>query len=139
MSRASAAPETSTASALWTLRVAVTAQAALFVLQALTGGDYLTGNDAAMNLHGAGAITIHVVAGVQTLAAALLWHATRGPWWPTVLSAAVFGVSFVQAKLGGGDTLDSHLPLAVVLLIGVVLVLAWVWSPVAHGGRRPGV
>ncbi len=117
------------AASLWVVRVAAIVLTALFVAQALTGGDYLVGNEDAMDLHGPGAITIHVIAGIQAIAAALLWWATRGPWWPAVLSAAVFGLSFLQARLGASDTLDAHIPLAMTLLIAVMLVLSWAWSP----------
>lgn len=132
MSHTGAPTETRSGSALWTLRAAVTVTAALFVLQALTGGEYLVGNAGALDIHGPAAIAIHVVTGLQTLAAALLWRATRGPWWPLGVTAGVFVLSFVQAKLGGGDTLDSHLPLAVLLLVGEMLVLSWAWSRAAR-------
>lgn len=139
MPAASAAPAASTTATgvRWALRVTVTVLAALFVLQGFTGGDYLVGNEAAMDLHEPGATTIHVVSGLQTLIAALLWGAARGPLWPTVLSALVFGLSFVQAEIGGGDTLDYHLPLAMLLLIAVSWVLVWAWLQPARGVARP--
>lgn len=134
MPAASAAPASSTTATgvRWALRVTVTVLAVLFVLQGFTGGAYLVGNEGAMDLHGPGAITIHVVSGLQTVIAAVLWGVDRGPLWPTVLSALVFGGSFVQAELGGGDTLDYHLPLAMVLLIAVAWVLAWSWMKPAR-------
>lgn len=135
MSAASADPVASATATgvLWALRVTVTVLAVLFVLQSFTGGDYLVGNEAAMDLHGPGAITIHVVSGVQTIIAAVLWGVGGGPLWPAVLSALVFGTGFVQAELGGGDTLDYHLPLAMVLLITVAWVPVWAWT---HRARR---
>lgn len=114
--------------ALWTLRVAVTLVAILFLEQAVTGGNYLVGSEGAMAVHEPGAITIHVLAGIQCLAAGSLWLITKGPWWPTLLSVAVFGFSFLQASLGHGDTLHWHVPLAVTLLIAVMLVFSWAWS-----------
>ncbi len=129
MPAASAAPAASKAATgvRWALRVTASVLALLFVFQGVTGGDYLVGNEAAMALHEPGAITIHVLSGLQMIIAAALWGVGGGPLWPTVLSALVFGVSFVQAELGGGDTLDYHLPLAMALLIAVVWVLAWSW------------
>lgn len=134
MSAASADPVASATATgvLWALRVTVTVLAVLFVLQGFTGGDYLVGNEAAMDLHGPGAITIHVVSGLQTVIAAVVWGVGRGPLWPTALSALVFGAGFVQAELGVGGTLDYHLPLAMVLLIAVAWVLVWAWSQPAR-------
>ncbi len=139
MPAASAAPTASTTATgvCWALRVTATVLVVLFVLQGVTGGDYLVGNEAAMDLHGPGARTIHVVSGLQTIIAAVLWGVARGPLWPTVLSALVFGVSFIQAEIGGGDTLDYHLPLAMVLLIAVSWVLVWAWLQPARRVARP--
>ncbi len=76
-------------------------------------------------LHEAGAIALHVLTGLTTVAAALYWRATRGPWWPMVLAAVVFALSFVQASVGGYATLAVHVPGALVLTIGAVWVAAW--------------
>lgn len=79
---------------LWALRVIVTVNVALFVLQGLTGGEYLVGDEAAKELHAAFAISIHVATGLQTLAAAWLWRVSRAPLWPTLLSGTAFNNSF---------------------------------------------
>lgn len=124
---------TAHAGILWSLRVIVTINVALFVLQGLTGGKYLVGEEDAMTLHGAFAISIHVATGLQTLVAAWLWRIYRAPLWPALLSAIAFAVSFGQAALGSGGTLNAHLPLAMVLLVIVVLVLAWAWARPIRG------
>ena len=113
---------------LWSLRVIVTINVVLFVLQGLTGGEYLVGDEPAMELHGAFAISIHVATGLQALAAAWLWRVSQASLWPALLSAMAFAVSFGQASLGSGSTLNAHLPLAIVLLVIVVLLLAWAWA-----------
>lgn len=119
--------------ARWGLRVTTSLLAAILVAQGVTAGDYLsTDSGDALDLHGAGAVAVHVVSGLQTIAAVLLWRASRGPWWPMVLSAVVFAVSFGQAALGGGDSLHLHVPIAMVLLLLVAWVLVWSWS------RQPG-
>lgn len=130
MSSAAMAPHTTARAGriLWALRVIVTVNVALFVLQGFTGGEYLVGDEVAKELHAAFAISIHVATGLQTLAAAWLWRVSRAPLWPTLLSGIAFAVSFGQAALGSGDTLNAHLPLAMVLLVIVVLVLAWAWA-----------
>lgn len=138
MPSATIAPHiTAHAGILWSLRVIVTINIVLFVLQGLTGGEYLVGDEEAMGLHGAFAISIHVATGIQTLAAALLWRIYRAPLWPALLSAIAFAVSFGQASLGSGGTLNAHLPLAIALLVVVVLVLAWAWARPIRGVAGP--
>src|ERR671916_3214794 len=128
---------TAHAGILWSLRAIVTINAALFVLQGLTGGEYLVGEKEALTLHGAFAISIHVATGLQTLAAAWLWRIYRAPLWPALLSAIAFAVSFGQAALGSSGTLNAHLPLAMVLLVIVMLVLAWAWARPIRGIAGP--
>ena len=128
---------TARASIFWSLRVMVTINVVLFVLQGLTGGEYLVGEAEAIKLHGIFAISIHVATGLQTLVAAWLWRVYRAPLWPALLSAIAFAVSFGQAALGSGSTLNVHLPLAIVLLVMVVLVLAWAWARPIRGVAGP--
>lgn len=137
MSAPSSAPTTSKAAPAtrWALRVTVSVLALLFVAQGLTGGEYLVGNEAVMGLlHGPGAIAVHIVSGLQLVIAAVLRGVAGGPLWPTALSALVFGVSFGQAALGAGDTLDYHIPLAMLLLIAVTAVLGWAWASAPPSG-----
>ena len=138
MSSATIAPHiTAHGGILWSLRVIVTINIVLFVLQGLTGGEYLVGEEEAMTLHGAFAISIHVATGLQALAAASLWRIYRAPLWPALLSAIAFAVSFGQAALGSSGTLNVHMPLAIVLLVIVVLVLAWAWARPIRGVAGP--
>lgn len=138
MSSATIVPRTTAhAGILWSLRVIVAVNVALFVLQGFTGGEYLVGDEAAMQLHGVFAISIHVATGIQTLAAALLWRISGAPLWPALLSAIAFAVSFGQASLGSDGALNAHVPLAIVLLVIVVLVLAWAWARPIRGGAGP--
>ena len=138
MSSATIVPHvTAHAGILWSLRLIVTINVVLFVLQGLTGGEYLAGEEGAMTLHGAFAISIHVVTGLQALAAASLWRIYRAPLWPALLSAIAFAVSFGQAALGSSGSLNAHFPLAMVLLVCVVLVLAWAWARPIRGVAGP--
>jgi hypothetical protein len=104
--------------------------------QAATAGQILMRSAEAEDWHGGGAIALHVLTGLLTLAA--LWHAraSRGPWWPAVVSAVVFVATFVEASYGHGRTLYVHVPLAVVLTVGVAWVTAWSFTPAAARDRR---
>ena len=128
---------TAHAGIVWLLRLILTINVALFVLQGFTGGEYFVGEEEAITLHGAFAVAIHIATGIQTLAAAWLWRIYRAPLWPVLLSAIAFAVSFGQAALGSSGTLNAHLPLALVLLVLVVLVLAWAWARPIRGVAGP--
>ena len=91
------------------------------------------GSEAVEELHGTGAIVLHVLTGLTAIAAGLHGRATRGPLWPTVLAAVVFLASFAQAYTGGGQTLWIHVPGAMVLTVGSVWVLAWSFTRGARG------
>lgn len=74
-------------------------------------------------LHGAGAIVLHVLSGVAAIAAVLLWRQGRISLGLAALAAIVFVFTFVQAALGGYDSLALHIPGAMLLTTGVVWVL----------------
>ncbi|OZM73163.1 hypothetical protein CFN78_09795 [Amycolatopsis antarctica] len=115
----------------WALRITATLTTVVLIAQFVTAGGLLTGENSVEDLHAAGAIALHVLAGLQTVAAALVWR-SGGPWWPAALSVAAFALSFVQASVGETSGLAVHVPLASLLVILTVWVLAWSWS------RRPG-
>ncbi|TCK24470.1 hypothetical protein [Pseudonocardia endophytica] len=87
-------------------------------------------------LHAAGAIVLHVASGLAVVAAFLLNRTARGPWWPTVLTAVVFVLTFVQAYTGSHGVLAVHVPCAIVLTVGSVWVAAWSWLGSTASARR---
>ena len=126
-----AGPASRTTSLVTALRVTATLTVVVLAWQFVTAGSLVkpSGASPALDLHQAGAIVLHVVSGLTMIAAALLWRAGAA-LWPTVVSALVFVLSFVQAYLGDGETLYLHVPGALVLTIGAVLVAGWAFS---HG------
>jgi hypothetical protein len=119
---------------LRTLQVAAALTVLCILVQFVTAGQLLSQNEGALSLHGNGAIVMHVLTAVATIAAFLHWRATRGPLWPTVLSAVVFVGSFVQAYLGDEGVMSVHVPLAMLLSGCAVAVLVWSVLPVARRG-----
>lgn len=95
--------------------------------QGATAGQVLMRSQEAFELHETGAVVLHLLTGLATVAAALLWRQTRGSIWPTALAAVLFVVSFLQAATGHGRTLYIHVPLALILLVGAVWLLSWAW------------
>jgi hypothetical protein len=118
--------DTTVAAPVSTLRP-VQAAAVLSVLvlfwQFLSAGRMLVGEEATGG-HGAGAIALHVTTGLLLAATVLHGRRTR-VWWPPALAAAVFVLTFVQAALGSSGSLTTHVPLALVLTVGVVWLAAW--------------
>ena len=128
-------PRRSGATATTTLR-AVQVLAVLtvlnLVLQFVTAGELFGPGEGPEDIHGTGAIILHVLTGLLTIAAGLHWRISRGPVWPTVLAGVTFVLSFVQAYFGGRSTLYIHIPGALVLTVGAVWVLAWSFSASAR-------
>lgn len=73
--------------------------------------------------HQAGAIVLHVVSGLAAVAAVLLWRQGVVSLALAALAVVVFGFGFLQAALGGYDSLYVHIPGAMLLTAGVVWLL----------------
>jgi hypothetical protein len=71
-------------------------------------------------LHAAGAIVLHVVSGVAAICAFLLWRQQRITTGLAALAVVVFAYTFVQAAIGGYDTLYIHVPGAMLLTAGTI-------------------
>lgn len=120
------------------LRVALQVFAALAVLtllsQFVTAGQLFgqdRGEGTAAGAHAVGAIVLHVFSGLAAIAAGLLWRQGGLGIGLAALAAVVFALGFVQAALGGYQTLYVHVPGAMILTAGAV------WLLVAALRRRP--
>ena len=122
------APGARTAGVLTALRVTAVLSTLNVLYQGATAGQILSRSETAVEWHGGGAIALHVLTGLMTVAAVLWARAERGPWWPAVLSAVVFVLTFVEAWFGAGSTLYIHVPLAIALTVGTVWVTAWAFT-----------
>lgn len=113
----------------------VTAIASLLSLafQFLTAGELVSHPHASPDVHGGGAIILHVLTGLTTLAAGMHWRKRGTSPWPTVVAALVFVLSFVQAEIGDSGVMWAHVPGALVLTVGAVWVAAWAFG---RGARR---
>ncbi|TDQ47595.1 hypothetical protein [Actinorugispora endophytica] len=136
---ATAAPPStgSTSAALWGLRAAALAHVAVLTLEFVTAGQLMSQNFAAMSAHSTGALVLHVAAGLQLVAAVLLWRPGRGSPLPMVLSAAAFALGFAQAYFGSHGMLGLHVPAALALVVLVVWVLALAWTRQGPARSRP--
>ncbi len=104
------------------------------LFQFLTAGE-LFPDGGPEEVHAGGAIVLHVLSGLAAIAAVLAWRAAVVPTWVAVLGVVVFAATFVQAATGGRESLWIHVPGAMVLTVGVV-VLA-VRAFIRSGDRVP--
>jgi uncharacterized membrane protein len=73
--------------------------------------------------HAGGAIVLHVFSGLAAVAAVVLWRRGQASRAVAVLAVVVFLATFVQAAIGGYDSLYVHVPGAMLLTAGVVWLL----------------
>lgn len=98
------------------------------LVQYLTAGQ-LFPSGGPQELHAAGAIVLHVISGLAAVVAVVLWRQAIVRLRLAVLAVAVFGYTFIQAAIGGYDTLYMHVPGAMLLTAGVVWLLIWTLRP----------
>lgn len=135
--RSHAASGTRAGTALTAVRATAVLATLNVLYQAATAGQILMPtSEEAEEWHGGGAIALHVLTGLLTLAAAWYAREHRGPWWPAVVGAVVFVASFVVAWFGAGSSLYLHVPLAMALAIGTVWVTAWAFTVSGRPARR---
>lgn len=125
MTTAAATSKTASVGLVTALRVTSALAVLILVVQGVTAGELIGGNHAAEMVHGLGAYGVHVFTGLALIATVLLVRTTRGPWWPAVLAAVVFVLTFVQALIGDLGVMVVHVPLAMLLLAGAAWVLVW--------------
>jgi hypothetical protein len=87
------------------LRVTSTPAVLALLWQGATAGGIIMRSRESFEFREAGAIAVHVLSGLAAIAAFVLWRERRGAIWPTVVAAAVFACSFVQAAPGVEETM----------------------------------
>lgn len=109
---------------LTALRVFAALAVVVVLWQFVTAGQLLPRPSAGPLLgHQAGAIVLHVVSGLAAVAAVVLWRQGVVGLGLTALAVVTFGFGFLQAALGGYDSLWAHVPGAMLLTAGVVWLL----------------
>ncbi|WP_245641819.1 hypothetical protein [Nonomuraea candida] len=117
---------------LYSLRVAVLAQAAALVVAASFAGQAVE-SESMVETHVMAGMVVHLLALVQIVLAVLVWRPGRGAGWPALASVALFVVGAAQHVTW--LWLGAHLPTGVVLFGLVTAVLIWAWSPAAARRR----
>lgn len=113
------------------LRVAVTLQAVVLLLQALTAGRLLSSPDG-RDAHAATAVMVMAAVLLQLVAAALFWRPGRGT--PRYLVSSVLQLGFAMLQFALAETHNKllHVPVGVLMFGFSMLLASQVW-------RRPSV
>ena len=120
------------------LQIAAVLSVLMVVWQGATAGKLISSHPAALLYHQAGAIVLHVFTAAAAIAAFLLRRRSGGPLWPSVLAVVIFVCTLIQAAVGDAGVMSLHVPMALVLMLGSVVLLACSVL-LAPGSRvRPG-
>jgi hypothetical protein len=134
-----AAPARRPRISLWTLRLLLTGHLVAVLAQPVLAGRYLTGDVDAMAAHGLLGSLLALFAMILIAAALAYVVAARGQLWLLPVTVLLFLAQGFQIGMGYARELHLHVPLGVAIVVGAVLLVAWVWTPAAgrpRGRRR---
>ena len=120
---------------LWVLRIVVTAFVLAVLGQPVLAGMYLTGDVDAIGVHGLVG-SLLAVGAMAVIGAALAYVlAGRGRLWVLPVSVLLFLAVGFQIAAGFARQLELHVPLGVLIVTTSVLLVGWVWTPLAARPR----
>lgn len=90
-----------------------------------------------LDLHGLGAIALHVFTGLLALALVIRAVLTRTGGWPAAGAGALFAMTFVQASLGSYLTLDAHIAGSLVAAVLCTWLSVWTFTPQRASTNSP--
>lgn len=106
---------------------------ALLTLGALTvlftSAGQLTQDGQGLDLHGSGAVAIHISTGVLASVMAVRTWLTRTGYTPAVAAVVLFGLTFAQASLGSYMTLTMHVVGSLVVTLIAGWLTFWAFAP----------
>jgi hypothetical protein len=130
-----AAPVRRPRASLWVLQTVVTAFVPAVLAQPVLAGLYLTGDVDAMGVHGL--VGSLLALGAMAVVAAALAYVLggRGRVWVLPVSVLLFLAVGLQIGYGYARELELHVPLGVLIVTASVLLVGWVWTPLAARPR----
>ncbi|WP_194818037.1 hypothetical protein [Nocardia sp. XZ_19_385] len=115
------------------LRAASTGVAVLVLLQAALAGSFLSGEFAALAAHARNARIMAAFLLIQLIAAIVCKRAGLATKQPVLASVAQCVVTAALIPLGEQRILAVHLPLAVLLVVGVLHLTYTAWRRIPEG------
>jgi hypothetical protein len=116
----------------WLFRVSITCEAVFAFAQAVLAGGFLAGHYDFLSMHKENATITGITGIVVILTAVLQWKPGGGPGWPIAVSAALFAAEAGQIIMGYARVLVVHVPLGVLIIVGIVKLLTWAWRAPAR-------
>jgi hypothetical protein len=94
--------------------------------QAILAGNFLGGQYDALRLHALGARAVTITSAVQIVILAWVWRTTgrRGPFAAGVVQTLLLVAEFATGEL---RLTALHIPLGVLLVVGIVQLAAMIW------------
>lgn len=86
---------------------------------------------AGLDLHGTAAVALHVTTGLLAALLVLRAAVTRTGVWAAAAGVVLFGLTFLQAALGGPQTVDVHVVGSLAAVVLCTWLCAWTFA-------RPG-
>lgn len=122
---------------VFSLRAATTGVAVLVLMQAALAGSFLSGGFEALGAHARNA-GLRLLLVVQTIAAITCARMRLATWQPVLTSAVQLVIMGASFPLGEERILAAHVPLAVLLTVGVLQTTyaAWRQTPKEPEGSR---
>ena len=115
------------------LRVVAVLHALSFLLQPITAGLFLSGQDSAVDMHATTAVIVVALCLVLTVLAFPSWRRGLVPRAAFTVSAALLVVEILQMAAGSSHIMWIHIPLGVLMMGGVVQLMQLIMRP-----YRPG-
>jgi len=102
--------------------------------QAALAGGFVTGDVGLLGLHSANAILLILTSAALVPATILLVRPGRGPWWPIVVSGALWSAVVFQVGLGFSRQVGLHIPVGMSIM-GLTAAFTW-WAFSYRPARR---
>jgi hypothetical protein len=113
---------------LWVFRILVTAYTLQVFAQAVLAGSFLSGHHGALQAHRVNGTVLEAVGPLLVLSAILVWRPGRWAGWPVAAAVLIYFTLGLQFGLGTSRQLAVHVPLGVLLLVGLSFLCQWCWA-----------
>ncbi len=123
-----------------TIRILAVVVSLQVLTQAALAGGFVTGDVGLLSLHSANGTLLALTSAALLPATILLVRPGRGPWWPIVVSCALWAAVVLQIGLGFAREVGLHIPVGMAIM-GLAAAFTW-WAfshrPAHQRPVRPG-
>lgn len=120
------------------LRVVAVLHALSFIMQPILAGLFLSGRDAAIDMHATNASVLVLLCLVMAILAFPAWRRGLVPRAAFTVAVALLVVEGLQMGAGFGHLMWLHIPLGVLMMGGVAQIMPLIMRPYQPGGAGSG-